>query len=82
MLESLKKKLKKIDKYGHLKDEIARLWDMRKVSVIPVVVGALGAVSTRFQKFVKDIGTTLKTEHAQKTALLGTAPILRLVLNC
>ena len=55
---------------------------MRKVPVIPVVVGALGAVSTRFEKFIKDIGITLKTEHAQKTALLRTARILRLVLNC
>ena len=52
------------------------------MSVIPVVVGALGAVSTRFDKFVKDIGITLKIEHAQKTALLGTARILRLVLSC
>ena len=55
---------------------------MRKVSVILVVVGAIGTVSKRFQKFVKDIGITLKIEYAQKTALLGTARILRLVLNC
>jgi len=55
---------------------------MRKVSVIPIVVGALGAVSTRFQNFVTDIGITLKIEYAQKTALLGTARILRLVRNC
>ena len=74
--------IEKLENYGPLKNEIARLWDMQKVSVIPVVVGALGAVSTRFQKFVKDIGITLKIEYAQKTALLGTARILRLVLNC
>ena len=55
---------------------------MRKVLVIPVVVGALGAVSTRFQKFVKDIGITLKIEYVEKITLLGTARILRLVLNC
>ena len=78
----IEKEIEKIEKYGPLKDEIARLWDMRKVSVIPIVVGALGGVSTRFQKFVKDIGITLKIEYAQKTALLGTARILRLVLNC
>ena len=61
-----------MEKYGLLKDEIARLWDIRMVSFIPVVVGALGTVSTRFEKFIKYIGITLKTEHAQKTALLGT----------
>ena len=52
------------------------------MSVIPVVVGTLRAVSTRFEKFVIDIGITLKNEHAQTTALFGTARILRLVLSC
>ena len=55
MLEFLERKFEQIEKYVPLKDEVARLWDMRKVSIIPVVVGAFGAVSTRFQKFVKDI---------------------------
>ena len=40
------KELEKIEIYGPLKDEIARLWNVRKASVIPVVVGELGAVST------------------------------------
>ena len=52
------------------------------MSVIPVVVGALGAVSTRFEKFIKDIGIILKIEHDQNPALLDTARILRLVLSC
>lgn len=52
---------------------------IRKVSVTPVVVGALGPRSTRFQEFTKDIGITIKTAHAQKTALLGTARVSRLV---
>ena len=54
---------------------------MRKVTVIPVVVGALGAISKRLEKFVKDIGINIRVEHVQKTALLGTARILRLVLG-
>ena len=78
----IEKEIEKIEKYGPLQDKITRLWDMRKVSVIPVVVSALGAVSTRFQKFLKDIRITLKIEYAQSTTLLGTARILRLVLNC
>ena len=76
------KEIEKLEKYELLEDEIARVWNIRKVSVIPVVVGILGAVSTRFEKFLKDIGITLNIEHAQKTALLGTARILRLVLSC
>lgn len=34
-----------------------------ELSVIPVVVGAFGAVSTRLEKFTKYIGITMKTEQ-------------------
>ena len=40
----------KIEKYKVLKDEIARILDMKEVIVIPVVVGALGAISAGFEK--------------------------------
>ena len=72
----------KIEKYKVLKDEIARMWNMKEVTVIPVVVGALGAISTGFEKYIAAIGIEMRVEHAQKTALLGTARILRLVLGC
>ena len=32
----------KIEKYSFLKDKIARLWEMKKVVAIAIVVGALG----------------------------------------
>ena len=69
----------KIGKYKVLKDEIARMWGMKEVIVILVVVGALGAISTGFEKYVEAIGIEMRVEHAQKTALLGTARTLRLV---
>ena len=72
----------KIEKYKVLKDEIARMWDMKEVIVIPVVLGALGAISVGFEKYIPAIGIEMRVEHAQKTALLGTATILRLVLRC
>ena len=28
------------------------MWDMKEVIVIPVVVGALGAISTGFEKYI------------------------------
>ena len=58
------------------------MWDMKEVIVIPVVVGALGAISTGFEKYIAAIGIEMRVEHAQKTALLATARILRLVLGC
>ena len=72
----------KIEQYKMLKDEIARMWGMKKVIVIPLVVGALGAISADFEKYVAAIGIEMKVEHAQKTTLLETTRILRLVLGC
>ena len=65
-----------------LKDEIARMWGMKEVIVIPVVVGALGAISTGFEKNIVAIWIEMRVEHAQKIALLGTARILRLEPGC
>ena len=54
---------------------------MRKVIVVSVVIGALGAVSVNFKEYVKRIGVNVRLEVVQKTALLGTAKILRKVLS-
>ena len=32
------------------------MWDIKEVIVIPVVVGALGAISTGFEKYITVIG--------------------------
>ena len=77
----MEKEREKIDKYRLLRDEIARLWSMRKVEIIPVIVGALGAVSKQFEEYVEAIGIKMNIEHAHKTALSGSARILRLVLG-
>ena len=37
----------KVDKYQRLKFETMRTWEMNKVEVIPIVVGALGVVTKR-----------------------------------
>ena len=76
------RKVGKIVKYKVFKDGIARMWGMKEVIVIPIVVGALGAISTGFEKYIAAIGIEMRIEHAQKTALLGIARILRLVLGC
>ena len=61
----------KVEKYGDLKREIARLWSLRKVEVIPIVVGALGAVTKHLEKFIKKVGMKTKISHIQKTVLFG-----------
>lgn len=37
----------KIEKYQDIKREIQRLWSLRKVSVVPVIIGALGHIILR-----------------------------------
>ena len=75
------KELEKLEKYQLLKDEIAKVWRVRKVIVVPVVIGALGAVSVNFKEYMKRIGVNVRLEVIQKTAFLGTAMILRKVLS-
>ena len=44
------RRTKKVEKHSLLKDEIARLWQMKKVIVIPIAVGALGTITKKFEK--------------------------------
>ena len=54
---------------------------MRKVHVVPVVVGALGSVTKEFDRWMEKLGVPVDVGIVQKTALLGTARILRIVLE-
>ena len=55
---------------------------MRSIKVIPVVLGALGSTSKKLKKCIEELGVVISTPLLQKTALLGTACILRIVLDC
>ena len=54
------KEWEKIEKYGLSKDEIAKLWEMKKVIVIPIVVGALGTITTKFEKYTESLGIEIR----------------------
>ena len=70
----------KIEKYQDLGRELQKIWNV-KVKIIPLVVGSLGAIPKQFRKRLKQIGITGGTAQVQKTVLLGTARILRKVLE-
>ena len=42
------KEIGKLEEYQILKEAVRRLWKMKTVTVMPIVIGALGAVSQRF----------------------------------
>ena len=71
----------KILTYQDLKREIKKLWNLRSVKVVPIVVGALGAVTPDFQKHLDEVDCDLSISQIQKTTLLGSARILRMVLD-
>ena len=75
------KGLEKMEKYQDLKRLIERLWKLKMVEVVPVVIGALGRVTKEFDGWIEKLGITNNVGVMQKTALLGTARILRKVLE-
>ena len=53
----------------------------KKVTVIPIIVGAVGTMSKDPENYIEQLGITIRLEHLQKTVLLGTARILRKMLE-
>jgi len=56
------------------------MWNV-KTKVTPVITGATGTISKSFKKYVSNIPENHKVKELQKTAILGTAHILRKVLT-
>ena len=74
------KEWEKNDKYLDLARELKKLWNM-KVTIIPIVKGAFGAVTKGLLKGLEDLEVGRRVETIQTTALLRTARILRRVLE-
>ena len=75
----IKKEAEKILKYKDLTIEIQHMWNV-KTKAIPVIIGATGTISKTFGKYVSNIPGNNEVKELQKTAILGTAHILRKVL--
>jgi hypothetical protein len=76
----IKKEAEKILKYKDLKIEKQLMWNV-KTKVIPVIIGATGTISKSFRKYVSNIPEHHEVKELKKTAILGTAHILRKVLT-
>ena len=64
-----------------LKAQITGLWQMKKVTLIPIVAEALGAITKTFGNYIESVGIEIITEHVGISALLGTARKTRKVLS-
>jgi hypothetical protein len=75
----IKKEAENSLKYKDLIIEIQRMWNV-KTKVRPVIMGATGNISKSFRKYLSSIPGKHDIKELQKTAVLGTAHILRKVL--
>ena len=73
------KEVEKIMNYAELKVELERMWKT-KTKVIPIVIGALGSITKKLEENLKELDVKHNIKVFQKSALLGTAHILRKVL--
>ena len=75
-----RKEKEKIEKYQDLRRELQKSWNVRR-KIIPLAVGSLCAIPKQFGNKFKETGIAAETGQVQKTVLLGTARILRRVLE-
>jgi len=55
------------------------MWNV-KTKVIPVIIRAIETISKSFRKYMSNIPGKHEVKELQKTAILGTAHLLRKVL--
>ena len=78
-----KKEKEKFEHYTDLKYELLKVWntEVTKVYIIPIVIGALGIVTKNVAKYLEKINFKPGLDPLQKACLLGTARIIRKVLD-
>ena len=71
----------KLQRYDLLKREIKRLWRIKNIDIISIIVGALGSITTELGKRIEQLNIEIarQIDKLQKTTRLGTARILRKV---
>ena len=77
----VRKTAEKHVKYRDLEIEIQKCWGLKEIKTVPIVIGALGSVLTGHAEYLKSVSEIANFNVIQKTALLGTANILRSVLG-
>ena len=68
------KEKEEIENYQELKREFKWIWKLRRVTVVPVIIGALGTVSKDIEKWLAEIGVTCRLEALQRARLYWVQP--------
>lgn len=75
-----RKRLEKINIYTDLSVEIKTLWNLNKVKITPIIIGALGLIYNELENDINKISLNknkIDIGELQKITLLGTAHIAR-----
>ena len=72
------KTTEKLNKYKDLK--IERMW-RRKITTVPVVMGAFGTIKKDMENYTNKIPGNINIHELQKITLLSAAHLLRQVLS-
>ena len=71
------KRNEKITKYIDLSIEIKKMWNMQKIAIIPVIIGATGTVYKTIKNEINLIPGHINIETLQRIAVMGTAYVWR-----
>ena len=71
----------KMNKYQDLKNDLKQTWELEKVEIIPVIVGATGLMKTNLKSYLKSIPGNPSADEVQLAAVTGTVSILKRALS-
>ena len=75
------KEREKVEKYQNLKRELKRIWQSQEIVTIPIIIGTLGTVSKNFEHWLRKLDIMVNFSTLQKACLLGSARVIRKVLD-
>ena len=72
-----RKRAEKIQNYQDLSYELKQIWQVDKVTIVPVIIGATGVIHKGFEDIKTKLDIKMNTREAQKIVILGTVNICR-----
>ena len=67
-----RKRAEKIQNYQDLSYELKQIWQVDKVTIVPVIIGATGVIHKGFEDINTKLDIKMNTREAQKIVILGT----------
>ena len=76
-----RKEYEMVDNYNELKSEVKKTWSLTYVSIVPIIAAPLGITSKNLKYWSGKLELKSSIELLQRAVLLGTAKIVRKVIE-